>query len=74
MATTGNVFQHEKLSGCDSGAGNVWASEQIGYANDSTTVGAPGGVAACTTYSIQAVAGIGTAGCMIAGLDYGRRQ
>lgn len=27
----------------------------------------------CTIYSIQAVAGIGTPGCMIAGIDYGRR-
>ena len=29
---------------------------------------------ACTTYSVQAVAGVGTAGCAICGIDYGRRQ
>jgi hypothetical protein len=29
---------------------------------------------ACTTYSVQAVAGVGTAGCAITGIDYGRRE
>lgn len=29
--------------------------------------------AACTIYSIQAVVGIGTVGCMRVGVDYGRR-
>lgn len=28
---------------------------------------------ACTTYSVQAVAGVGTSGCAICGIDYGRR-
>ncbi|MEY4931702.1 MAG: hypothetical protein RLZZ403_22 [Pseudomonadota bacterium] len=28
---------------------------------------------ACTTYSIQAVAGVGTPSCAIVGIDYGRR-
>ncbi len=29
---------------------------------------------ACTIYSVQAVAGVGTPGCAITGIDYGRRQ
>jgi len=28
---------------------------------------------ACTIYNIQAVPGIGAAGCMVCGIDYGRR-
>ncbi len=64
---SGEVFGHEGLSDCDADAGEVFGHEGLSSAGDTLT----GGV--CTIYSIQAVSGVGTAGCMIAGVDYGRR-
>ena len=63
---TGEVFGHEGLSSADSTTQEELSSPDPGD-------GAPAG-GVCTIFSIQAVAGVGVAGCMIAGVDYGRRE
>lgn len=63
---TGEVFGHEVLSAADSTVQEQLSATDPGSDDPPVT-----GV--CTIYSIQAVAGVGAAGCMIAGVDYGRR-
>lgn len=59
---TGNVSGQETLS--------VPASREI---EKLRTPAVDAEEAACTIYSVQAVAGVATAGCARAGVDYGRR-
>jgi hypothetical protein len=67
---TGEVFAHESLSSCDTAADQNYEHEQLSAPDDGADSTGDG---VCTIYSIQAVSGIAVAGCMIAGLDYGRR-
>lgn len=62
MAESGNAFGQETLSTPPSAARETLRSQE------STET------ASCTIYSVQAVAGVATAGCARVGVDYGRRE
>ncbi len=66
---TGEVFGHKGLSSADADSGEVFGHEQLSSPDSGEPV-----AGVCTIFSIQAVAGVGVAGCMIAGLDMGRRE
>ncbi len=59
---TGNVFGQETLDTPPNVEREVLRTQEVE------------GEAACTIFSVQAVVGIGTVGCMRVGVDYGRRE